>query len=1093
MMNWFEFPLFHEIPSRRWWTVRIAALVWGLAAFLLAFPFLGGWALPGESAHALAVFSGADTLTGRGYPLLAALCEAALKVFSSAPPVLVLNTLGALFAAATAACLFPIVYFWSDDALDDESAVRHQVLLPFTAACFALLILVSSQGWLLASAHFVPGMWSALILTFAIRLLVSYARSGKAWKMAFFAAVYGAGMGESELVLLFAPVMVFLVITTEWRLWDRTTRHLSIWFVALTAAFLLSHTIRVLAMDAEFTVRFFGGSILRLLRVQAEGLKSFWIKSWILTAATGLVWALIAVQIARRALNNTRAWGHFALMAIASAAGCALFLNAPFTAWRLWLEEGSVPVLTLIIAAGAGGMLAAGWVALITLEAPAEALLDAEADDESLRAGKRNLLTRTAACVIAPVFCLTLLLAAGLGIRRAASEPVDFCDRLADSVLERLGNRRWFLVQGDFEKHLRLRAALQGRDLFVINPDRFRESAYLKEIRAAIANDPSIEELTRLNAFTLIPVNFRMFVEDFFLTQPDIAEKAAIFNLADVWYGARLIPRPEGFFFGGAASLESLKDLPLLADHQAFWSPWEAFFTRAAAPWEITRKQQEAMRQQAALVANNLGTELADLQRTEEAFAAYAFARRANPENVSALINLCDLVLRRGLHPEMTREIETDFERLIKHAKQGHYSFRGVTARHGHLRNSEALSALGWLWANVSPPQSVLAALRNADAGEREDPETAAVLGTIMAALYERGGEYELSEKGYREQLGRRGDNKAAVSGLTRLVIQRGALDEARNILNAGSAAGLTRDDLLLDWAMLYMASGKYAEAHANIERFLALNPDRPQAWALYGMILLAQKNHARVDTYVIPRLEKVAKGNDIYFVHLLRGNVAQASSTPEALANARAHYNRAYLIRPVVRQLLDMILQLDVALADTKNAELDALTILRTRPNHPYANFVIGSIRLSQGYWNSAAVSLQRCVDSSEKPLPAAYNNLAEALVRAGRFPEALAAARRFIELDPGHYAGWATLAVIQARMGADLPAARENLAKARALPGGGEDARLWLTDAWIAARAGDAAAMETAIENVLALDAGLTAGDLKEIDAIRQAAQPR
>lgn len=1089
----FGFPLFHEIPSSRWRFVRLAALCWGAVAFGVSFFFLGGWALPGESAHALAVFSGADTLSERGYPLLYALCRWLTGFFSSTSPVLVLNTLNALFAAATAACLFPIVYFWADDAMDEENPVRWQRRFPFLAASAALLILITSQGWLLAASHFIPGVWSALILLFSIRLLVSYARSGKAWKLALFSVVYGLGVGESELVLLFVPVMVFLVLTTEWRLWDRTTRYLGVWFVSLVGAYLCSHLIRVLSRPVPFELQAVGSSILNLLRAQVKGWGSFKISAWILVAASGFVWAIITFQIARRALNNTRAIGHLILMVIVTIIGSALFLNAPSTAWRLWLESGAVPVFTLIITAAAGGLLLAAWLAWMSLdEAPAAGLQEVEADRAAGQAQTRNLATRTAACVFFPGMCLVLIVAAGLGISRASREPVDFCDRLADAVLDRLGDRSWFLMQGDFEKHLRLRAVQRGKVLHIINPERWQEKPYLDEIRAAVEADSSLDEVTRLNALTLIQANFMMFVEDFFLAQPSIASRAAVYKLADVWYGARLTPLPECFFFGAAPDLAALKESDPLSEHQAFWREWEAFFTRTPATWEITRAQQENMRRQASLVANNLGVLLTDLRRKEEAFTAYAFARKTSPDNISALINLCELVFSQGLHPEMRRDLEADFDRLIRNTRHGKYSFRGVTANHGHLRNREAIAALGWIWANVAPARSILAALRNAESIEfAGDISPAHPAGTIVAALYERGGELELSEKEYRKQLQKKPDNKLAVSGLTRVVIQRGALDEARAILNAAGASGIARDDLLIDWSMLHIASGKYAEARSGIDRYLTLNQNSPQAWGILGMILLAENNIDRVVNYVLPHLEKVAKEGDLYFVHLLRGHLAQAAKTPAALADARAHYIRAYHIRPAVVQLLEMVLQIDIALQDPKNAEIDALNLLRLRFNHPNANFVIGSLRLSQGHWISAAASLQRAVEAQDH-FPEAWNNLAEALVRSGRMEEALAAARRVTELAPDRYASWATLAVVQARAG-DLIGARTNLAKAREMPGAETDRRLWFTDAWIAARTGDAAAAEAALKHVLELEEELTSGDKKEIQAVRDAAQAK
>jgi len=168
--------------------------------------------------------------------------------------------------------------------------------------------------------------------------------------------------------------------------------------------------------------------------------------------------------------------------------------------------------------------------------------------------------------------------------------------------------------------------------------------------------------------------------------------------------------------------------------------------------------------------------------------------------------------------------------------------------------------------------------------------------------------------------------------------------------------------------------------------------------------------------------------------------------------------------------------------LEDQKSAEAHALTILRQRPDQPYANFIMGSIRLEQGQYGDAEGYLRRNT-SGNAPTLAALNNYAQVLCRIRKLDEAEKIARRAVTLETGRYEAWATLAFVLAEKGG-VEQAAEALAKARSL--NTEDSRLNFVDALISIKRGAADTAEKSIALVRNVSA-LSVADRRELENLR------
>jgi predicted Zn-dependent protease len=246
----------------------------------------------------------------------------------------------------------------------------------------------------------------------------------------------------------------------------------------------------------------------------------------------------------------------------------------------------------------------------------------------------------------------------------------------------------------------------------------------------------------------------------------------------------------------------------------------------------------------------------------------------------------------------------------------------------------------------------------------------------------------------------------------------------------------------------------------------------------MLAMVMIEQKDVASVEVSVLPRLVKSAGGNDSYFALVVQGQIWQHKGK-DFYRNALVCFQRAALFRPDVQALQDVILMLVVAMENQSAAEARALAILRLRPEHPFANFVIGSIRLEQGQYGDAEAYLRRST-TGPAPTLAAQNNFAQALCRLRKLDEAERVARKNSETAPERYEVWSTLALVLTA-GDKFDAAAAALAKAHAL--NNTDSRVFLVDGLLAVRRGDLAAAEKA-RGAIGPDVPLSIADRRDLN---------
>jgi tetratricopeptide (TPR) repeat protein len=851
---------------------------------------------------------------------------------------------------------------------------------------------------------------------------------------------------------------------------------------------------------------------------------------FILNAAAGLAWPFLAWLTARRLLNNDRAWGLLFTALALTLVGFACLYGVRQMPIRFWLMVGALPVATAWLTALGVGMLLVGWAVQLFARNP----------NRYEERDRRHIPAHVTAMRVGAIFLFPLSIAAvatilTLHMRHFVKVDREMVSRYADEITAELvpdsgtpaANRTYVLGTPWLDRHLMLSAQKRGLSLTFFSPDRAFDRAYLKSLREQLSSDPRLGDADRLRLVHLLDYNFLVFIQDFFVSQPNAAEVAASVALADVWYAAKLRPMPAGLLYVGVPENEkaAVDTLPLQRDIQSRWN--ETLATKELPWWDLNAASHQRIRHHLAFMANNMGAFLDDEGRFNEAAESYLYAYQTHGDNISALLNLYDICVRRGQLADKRIVVNKAFEDFLKAQQKSsrRYDLSAVGRTFGYIRNYELFVQLGWEWAVSAAPESVLAGLRNAqDSLDPNDPRSG-VVKSVVAAIYELQGQTMRSIENYRAALVINPDNVDALRGLARLSIQQGKTAEAGQWLAKAEAAGADEDALDIDRTAYLMAIGDLEGATKAIGRYTTKHKDSAVGWAMLGMLEIEKGNIDRAAGFILQNIKRTAEKRDIYFVHVLEGRLAQyegdksyklsqdVDNIPSAVAradaakianlrwdDARKQYRRAYAIRPNVRGLLEQILEFDRRLGDKAGAEADALAILREDTRHPFANFIVGSQRLEDGHVDASIKYFRLAVEGMEKPTIDLVNNYADALARTANTDLAKQMGLKAVQIAPNSWASWGTYALTLAR-GGEAEKAKTALVKSRELfeterAAGNVPAAaatsLGYVDCWIALGKGDKAAAQRALTTVKdALGTQRSPLDTRDIKEIEEALQ--
>ncbi len=1002
------------------WKVKLDRMVGGAvtATVLIVYLLTLSWGVfPGVSASLMVTYTGLEPMVAPAHPLWGLLVKW-LGSVGSGNIALTLN----LFSAFCGILCVWLVYglmskllFAAVDDADDTAEAR--VLASVMGAAVAALALAFSVPFWMVSTRLHYQSFDLLLLLCAAHLFMAYVRSGKTFVAALFALFYGIGIVESTIFIPFAPLFVVYAFVV-WRGNDdiKLGRIFLLGGLALLGMGLFLLSARHFCKTADISLRGYEGywDVVRvMLRDHARALRYALPRvGWLLIVLLIVVPWLAAQLIARRALNESRQWSDYAMHLAMTIIVFAILGNAPASPWGLLGDRGGLPVMMYALAATVAGYLTAYWYLLM-----ANRKLMRVRDVRVLRI---RMGVWMGYALVWPLIVVVLAAAVINGFQSSGHRGA-FADQCANVLLDKLEGRPWLISDGLLDHHLRIEANRRGQPLELIALHKNDNPIYIRQVKKLIETDKEFSGLDRVRLKNAADLGIMSFVQDWISVASNLHQRIAVMSAPDLLVGADWVVAPNYFCFVGVSDLASMKQRDFLAEYQPFWERMLASLPSGRGKRDPISRKRAALRRQIGFVANNLGVLLEDLGRPVEAYNVYRQVRTIDSENISALLNMAEMLNRDpDFMPGEKESVEKELRHFVANMA-GRLPVWSLSRYYGYVRSPLLFAQLGWTWALSGQPGMAMAGLRRAEAISTTSASRTRVR-EAMAEMLLQQNEEERSEDIYADILKSDPMNQRALVAMARIATRRGALEKAREWMERAQQAGVDRSMLALESAAMFLAANDPEQARIALTEITEMQPKNLQAWGLLAVAMLQMKDYESVERRVLPRMESVAGTPDHYLVQITRGHLAyrkgidtdpdNKEKVKASYRQARDAFERASVLRPGLPMLVEWILRLDFLLDDKSAAETHARQLLRQNRDHGFANYIMGSLMLGRGQRSEAEDYLRRSVSVSQSP--AALNDLAELLRQSGDFAEAERQARAAIELSPDLYFAWDTLGTV-------------------------------------------------------------------------------
>ena len=1065
---------FGTSPGGRLW---LGALGVSLLALLVYGLTLSRDLYPGESAVLYTQWMRLETLSLPLHPIWGGIVKS-IGLTSAVG----LNTLGLVAGVLSAGFLCYLVGFFVFQTIGQEDSIKHAGTASLLAGVGAAVVFVFSTTTWMTSTHLDVRQFD---VAFALALFMLYVPLVRFPCLTYYLSpvigfAVAAGLVEGVIFVPLMPVFLLALVAAVVKNGFKFYGPTALFLVALVAGYLfLANNVADAFLQLPGAA---DGEYKEASDVLWACAHSYFheIREWI-SRPGGLVVIVLSVLpfiacvfAASRGLNNERSWSQY-LFHAAMTVCCILATATPLSPDGMIRPFGTAPVATTTLVAVTCGYLLAYWYLLARIPLPA-----AESDTQTLPVLK---VGRQAAPYVGGALAGLLLLS---GIVNAFSREGDrgaFADACANELLDRLGDRTWLITDGQagsqftdglLDAHLRVAAAARGQELNIICIKLRKESeykAYCKQIADLIeekklsAGDKKGEDLS----FTLRELGMMEFLKMWFRNDPDITKHVAVFGRPDFWLWADCRPVPECLFFGGVKDMKSVDVLKVKAEFDGFWEKMKPLLvtdrrkgSRAIHEAEDpTDRRRLELRRHLGFIANNLGVMLQDLGHDAEAYEMYELVLgMIDCDNICALFNVYEM-FRTGKDKNVKkdvaarrREVEQQLKDIVDDPSRRYY-LRPLSSYYGYVRSPEFFVRSGLSWARSGETGYALAHLKYAiDLASGSEP--AKELLNMMASCYAQEGQVEKSREAYQATLAKDPTNHEALIGLWRLSLQEGSVDQAKSYLERAVKAPTKEGTVRFDEALLHMMNNNLEEARLALAKITDLQPHSIQGWSLLAGVVLQQADKAEdakrkqkilaeIENVILPKMETLAESPRDFFVQMTRALVLmRKGDDKETLKKTRTALELAWMSRPVI-SVGAMVLDLDYRLLDRENAERHALQILRLDASHPFANWVMGSIRMGEGNMKDAEMYLRTSV-AAPRPLAAAQNDLAELLRQDKRLVEAEKYARDAKNTDPKLYVVWETLCATLLDQNKNLDEAEQCIKKAIELEGD-KDVRMQVT----------------------------------------------
>ena len=1022
----------------------------GGAAAILYLASLAGYAFPGESARLMVYWQGLDVPDTPVYPLMAFFA----KMLGGG------NLIAPVCGVVSVVLGFLLVSTFIAARTSGEGAESQKGPVSLVAAVVATVVFMLTPAVRSAATHLEPRLFDFAWALAAFALSIPFFRfKAMPWLFALLLGVMtGLGVCDTALFIMLLPFCFAIVCFVS----AAADRRPYIPLLALLAAFLVTAVVFLGQVDLQV------GDHLRSLAKEMSSYTAF--PGWMFIAIFATLPFVTALFSSARAFSEKPGivqWSFHAAMTFVAILAVATQLSPA----AIMEPYGVLPVATSAFAAFLSGYLAAYW--WYQRKSPV-------------------------AMVAGGIFSFVLLVTCCWNLFTFDGNRGAFADKVAQRVVEDLGDREWFVSDGVLDSHVKLVAKETGRKVHVVSLSRDLDEKYLARL-AEVVRQEGVGGAKNGELQLSLTLGVLPFLQDWFAADPEAAKGVAIWGAPDIWYSANMVPVPEFLFFG--ADERRVPD----------WTAWAAFDKILEAPkgWgsyhdrnvsDPIERLRFSLRRHVGFVANNRGVWLQDKHRDDDAWKMYELVlNEIDHDNICAIFNEVGMVGAK--HPQAVAK-QRDLERMLRAAVDDtnrRYILWRLGTYYGYIRNPDVFVRLGHAWARSGRPGDALSQIRRAIDFVPTDKRS--VLLNMMAALYASDNKQKQSRQIYESILAKNSRDHDALIGMMRLELLDGNSAKALEYLQRAAESSGEGKRAKIELAMVAMMKNNLVEAKSLIKKATDGDPKDMQCWSLLAAVTIQQidaekdaKKRAALEkdleNVILPTMEKQSGGVHDYYIQATRGFVLLKKGEARR-REARDAFLAASKARPDVAATQNLVLGLDISMDDKDGAETHAKDVLRRNRGAPLANYVMGSLALGRGEIDDAVVYLHKAADASQ-PVPLALNDIAEALRRRRDYAEAERYARKAIKAAPSLYVAWETLGSILMDQGTNLDEAESCIRKAcdlsKAKNGHEADIRMLISLARVQLKRGDKQHAKVSIRKVQNRVSELSDFERREFEEVKK-----
>lgn len=973
---------------------------WGLFALALLLTLLTPWVFPGSAATLMAHFTeawSAPTAQIIAHPLASLFFGTIGKIIPTTYAVPFFNACSAFFGALCVLLLCQItkqsILYFADEPRTQPYAERA-VTIAVPVAGFALL---TSPIFLRTATHFQWHTFDLFLALGALFFMFRVAQKNLPSRMAVAAFFWGLLSFEATEWLLLTPLFALLLTLIFCVERDKIKLNDILFYLIIPLALGSLLTLALIiatafSLDASTSLT---SVILNIGITHLANARALLTNSWILILLVGLLPVLLSLFILHEAGKNIRKATLFFTYIATSVLACLAILPQKLSLLQLTAPWGeNYPILLATFTAFAF----AGLTAVSVLFHAVKRRPEASSEHSFIRP-----ICRHVGLIGAITLPILLIVSASIVTikdytqqRSLATNVKTYCDELLDLTNN---SETWLLTDGYADAYLALRAAERNLPVVLFSVTQDQQVTAQQKLQQKLqespyfATKPELREQLNLS----LDIGIIPFVQDWIKNDSDAIQYFATLSLPDLWYVNNLLPLPEKLWYKGTKNREqqlSALKLPTL-------SPIPEISKDSFAPSPKALSDFiNYMRRQRGFIANNTAFYLADAGRLEEAFTLFETVYNYDPQNVSALFNLFELI-NGGVQTEKRAWCEKEVQDLIKRMRGKRYRPMMLARTYGYIRSPQLISMLAGMWAMSGQTGAALSGLDMAlallDEGKKSalNQAIAAVCMTDPSRRKEAIARYQqlLTTSTSRQQ------SVLYIKELVRMHILEQDLDAAKAQLEQIDPTG-SAPEFGYERALWLAASGQPERAKDALILHLDAFPREIEALAMLATLQLQLNELEALNTTTLPKLKSAAGTEDNYFVQII---TAQLAERQKQLEKARTAYLRALQLKPEVHNLRTTVLALDIRLNDKASAARHAKQFLYQDRSLPLANYIVGALALHDGDPKRALSYLKIATDPSvTPPLPEAYNDLAEAYRQVGDWNAALATATHACKLSP-------------------------------------------------------------------------------------------